>query len=232
MAEHCEIDGLIHHAIIDRIITLGAAPSAEELAGRFSLSPADLEASLRRLEDNHGVVFHPQSCRPSIIHPFSVSPTGTWVEKGKGKEGWWAPCMWCALGVAVLVGGKVTIHSRLGGEADDLDLEVQDGNPTRSDILIHMAVPPRDAWVDVHHFCATVLPFKAEADIDLWSHRHRLPRGMALPVAVTAKLARKWYGKHADQNWRKWTAAEVKQIFEEVGLSGPFWSLESGSGRF
>jgi hypothetical protein len=215
MAEHRKIDALIHHAIIDRVITSGAAPSAEELGGVFSLSPIDVEASLRRLEDNHGIVFHPQSCRPSIIHPFSLSPTATWVQKG--TEGWWAPCMWCALGVAVLVGGTVTIHSRLGGEVNGLDLKVQDGNPTRSAVLIHLALPPRDAWVDVHHFCATLLPFKNEADIDLWSRRHGLPRGAAIPVEVVAKLARKWYGKHADKDWRKWTAAEAKQIFEDVG---------------
>jgi hypothetical protein len=230
MAEHLQIDGLIHHAIIDRIITSGAAPSAEELGGAFNLSPADVEASLRRLEDNHGIVFHPHSFRPSIIHPFSMSPTATWVQKG--IEGWWAPCMWCALGVAVLVGGSVIIHSRLGGELDDFDLEVRDGNPPRSDILVHVAVPPRDAWVDVHHFCATLLPFKTEADIDLWSRRHRLSRGMAVPVGVLAELARKWYGKHADKDWRKWTAAEAKQIFDDVGLSGQFWSLDSGPGRF
>lgn len=140
--------------------------------------------------------------------------------------------MWCALGVAVLVGGTVTIHSRLGGELEDLDLEVQEGNPIRSDILVHMALPPREAWVDVRHFCATLLPFRTEADVDLWSRRHGLPRGMAVPVGVLAKLARKWYGKHADKNWKKWTAVEAKQIFEEVGLSGQFWSLESGTGRF
>jgi hypothetical protein len=230
MAQHHKIDGLIHHAIIDRIKTSGAAPSAGELGGMFSLSPADVEASLKRLEDNHGVVFHPQSCRPSVIHPFSLSPTATWVQKG--AEGWWAPCMWCALGVAVLVGGRVTIHSRLGGERDDLDLEVADGKPIRNDVLIHIALPPRDAWLDVQHFCATLLAFKTEADIDLWSRRHGLPRGVAVPVGVVAKLAREWYGKHADKDWRKWTAAEAKQIFENVGLTGQFWSLDSGTGRF
>lgn len=230
MAEHRKIDSLIHHAIVDRIIVAGAAPSAAELADLFNLSLSDLEASLRRLEDNHGIVLHPRSVRPAIIHPFSLSPTATWIQKG--TEGWWAPCMWCALGVAVLVRGTVTIHSRLGGELEDLALEVQDGNPTRSDILIHIAVPPRDAWVDVHHFCATLLPFKSEVDIDSWSRRHRLPRGMVVPIAVVAKLARRWYGKHADKNWRKWTAAEAKQIFEDVRLVGQFWSLDSGNGRF
>jgi hypothetical protein len=230
MAEHRKIDGLIHHAIIDQIITSGAAPSVEELGGMFSLSLTDVEASLRRLEENHGVVLHPHSCHPSIIHPFSLSPTAVWIEKA--EQGWWAPCMWCALGVAVLVGGAVKIHARLGGERDDLDLEVKNGIPTRSDVLVHIAVPPRDAWVDVRHFCATLLPFKTEADIDQWSRRHRLPRGTAVPVKVVAELARKWYGKHSAKDWRKWTGEEAKQIFEGVGLSGPFWSLDSGAGRF
>src|SRR5262249_57149373 len=33
-------------------------------------------------------------------------------------RGWWAPCIWCALGVAALVGEDVVIHSRIGGEAE------------------------------------------------------------------------------------------------------------------
>src|SRR5260221_3941875 len=194
MPEHLEIDGRVHHAIIERIIAVGGAPSTDELASSFHLSPGDIEDSLRRLEENHGVVLHPHSCRPSLIHPFSLSPTAVWIEKG--EQGWWAPCMWCALGVAVLVGGTVMIHARLGGEREDLDLEVKDGIPTRNDVLIHIAVPPRDAWVDVRHFCAALLPFTKEADIDQWSRRHRLPRGKAVPVKVVAELARRWYGKH------------------------------------
>jgi hypothetical protein len=230
LSEQVEIDGLVHHAIVDGIMRSGAAPSNEDLARSLKLSPADTEASLKRLEENHGVVFHPNSCRPSVIHPFSLSPTATWVQKG--KDGWWSPCMWCALGAAVLLGGTVTIHSRFGGEIEDLDLEVRDGNPTRNDVLIHVAIPPRDAWVDVHHFCATLLPFKTEADVDSWARRHGLPRGKAVPVEVIARLARKWYGKHADKDWRKWTAAEAKQIFKDVGLVGEFWNLEASTGRF
>jgi|SRR5579864_3717133 len=230
MTEHFEIDGRVHHEIIQHIIAVGAAPSTDQLASTLGLSAGDIEHSLKRLEDNHGVVLHPHSCRPSIIHPFSLSPTAVWIEKG--EQGWWAPCMWCALGVAVLVGGTVTIHSRLGGERKDLDLEVKNGIPTRSDVLVHIAVPPRDAWVDVRHFCATLLPFATEADVDRWSVRHGLPRGIVLPVQVVAELAHKWYGKHADKDWRKWTAAEAKQIFEDIGLVGEFWSLEVSNGRF
>jgi hypothetical protein len=55
---------------------------------------------------------------------------------------------------------------------------------------------------------------------------------MVVPVEVLAELARKWYGKDADKDWRKWTSAEAKQIFEDVGLSGQFWSLDSGTCRF
>lgn len=230
MADHVEIDGWVHHAIVDGIMKSGKGPSTEEIARSLQLSAADVEASLKRLEANHGLVFHPNTCRPSVIHPFSLSPTAVWIQKG--KEGWWAPCMWCALGVCVLVGGRVTIHARLGGELEDLDLEVQDGNPTRDDVLIHVAVPPRDAWTDVHHFCATLLPFKAEADVDAWSRRHGLPRGKAVSVGVIAKLARKWYGTHADKNWRKWTGAQAKQIFQDAGLTGGFWNLEAGGERF
>jgi alkylmercury lyase-like protein len=230
MSEHLPIDGRVHHALVAGIIATGAAPSNQRLAADLRVPVPGIEDSLRRLEENHALVLHPQSCRPAIVHPFSLTPTAVWLEKG--EQGWWSPCMWCALGAAVLVGGTVKIHARLGGERQDLDLEVRDGKPARRDLLIHIAVPPRDAWVDVRHFCATLLPFDREADIDAWSKRHALPRGAALPVETVAELARRWYGKHADKDWRKWTAAEAKQVFQDCGLVGEFWALEVTTGRF
>jgi hypothetical protein len=41
-----------------------------------------------------------------------------------------------------------------------------------------------------------------------------------------------WYARHCDRDWRKWSIAEAIEIFEKVGLVGPFWSLESREGSF
>ena len=140
--------------------------------------------------------------------------------------------MWCALGVATLVSGEAIIHAREGGETDSIQIPVDRGVPTLTDVLIHFALPPRKAWDNVHHYCAMLLPFRNEKEIDTWSQRYGLPRGHAIPIDQVAALARAWYGRHADSDFKKWTPAEAQKIFTEVGLTGEFWQLDSEADRF
>ncbi len=223
----------LHHAIITDLVRSGCAPSIEELARSLDLTQEALTTGLRQLEQEHGVVLHPGSLEPWIIHPFALSPTGTWVESI--ANGFWAPCMWCAFGIAALV-GDVTIHARLGGGREPVELRVHGGRASREELLVHFARPPRDAWANVHHYCAMVLPFRSEADIDAWAARHRLPRGRTVPITQLAELAARWYGRHADPDWRKWTLAEAQAIFAGVGLTDDFWRLAgretAGTERF
>jgi hypothetical protein len=222
--------GRIHHLIISGLLDSGAAPTTPEMASALSLSEAEIEAGLQTLSDIHGVVLHPNRCEPWIIHPFAVSPSATWVQGS--ERGWWAPCLWCAFGVATLAGGEVTIHSRIGGESEAVEIPVHDSRPGRGDLLVHFAIRPRQAWDNVHHHCAMVLPFRSEAEIDAWSLRHRLPRGRGVPLAQVADLARVWYGRHAEREWRKWTGAQAQAIFHGAGLTEDYWTLSAGGERF
>jgi hypothetical protein len=189
-----------------------------------------VKEALKRLEASHSIVCHPGRAAPWVIHPFSLSPTATWVQSA--QRGWWTPCIWCALGVAALVRENVVIHSRVGGEAEDLDLHICDGAVREDSIMTHFAEPLRSAWDNVHHYCATVLQFRSEADVDAWSRRHAIPKGAVVPMAQVAELARLWYGKHAAREWKKWSVAQACEIFEQVGLTGPFWALEpNGEGK-
>jgi hypothetical protein len=78
--------------------------------------------------------------RPWVVHPFSLTPTINWIE-GR-RAGWWAPCIWCALGVAALVGGEVRVHTRYGAGSEPLTIPVTDGKPVGfEDLVIHFAIP-------------------------------------------------------------------------------------------
>jgi hypothetical protein len=90
-------------------------------------------------------------------------------------------------------------------------------------------VPLRSAWGNVHHYCATVLPFRSEAKVDDWSRRHAIPKGAVVPIPQVARLAQLWYGKHADRDWEKWSVAQAREIFGTVGLTGPFWALDAAT---
>lgn len=214
----------VHHALVEPLRRTGRAPARAAVAASLDIGTAELDVVLAALAATHGAVLDPHSGEPWIVHPFSLTPTATWVEHG--ALGWWAPCPWCAFGIAGLVGGDATIRTRLGGEGEAVAIEVAGGRVVDDDLCIHFAVPPRDAWANVHRFCATVLPFRRPGDVDRWCERHGIARGATAPIAQVCALGRDWYARHADPDWRKWTGTEADAIFAAVGLTDPFWRFE------
>jgi hypothetical protein len=218
------MDGRVHHEVLSSFVRLGRPPTQGELSRSLAISSAAAAASLQRLHDGHGLVLHPGGTDIWIAHPFSASPTAVWV--AAGARGWWAPCMWCASGVVALAAPTATIHARYGGEHEAavvLPDDPPDDPP--DDLVVHFALPPRDAWRNVVHWCSTVLPFRRADDVDPWCERHGLPRGAVLPWSQVMALGRAWYGRHLDLDWRKHTIAEAQAIFDAVGLTGDFWRL-------
>ncbi|TKC87688.1 hypothetical protein FAZ69_15460 [Trinickia terrae] len=223
-------DSLLHHHVIVTFMNEGHAPTNEQLAQKLTASVDDVERGLLRLQASHGVVLHPGRPEVWVMHPFSTSPTHTWVQAG--KTGWWAPCMWCALGIAALVKGRLTVHARLGGEAEPVQVNVVDGVPTETNLFVHFPEPPRKAWDNVHYFCSRLLPFRSPDDITEWTKRHQLPRGEIMPIAQLAELATRWYSHHAGPDWEKWTPSQAMEIFRATGLSSDFWQLDTSTERY
>jgi Alkylmercury lyase len=221
----------VHYELIRNIIDTGSSPVRSELAQRLDMPVAEIEQLLFQLSNIHGVVLHPHICEPWIVHPFSMTPTAHWVD---GKDcSWWAPCIWCAFGVAFLVGGVTSIHTRVGAEAEPLVIRVVDGKPVgQEDLWVHFAVPPARAWQNVHQHCSMVLVFRLREHIHAWCERHRLPHGEDVPLYEVARLAQVWYGTHADPNWHKWTISEAQAIFNRCGLVSPFWDLGQKEGQY
>jgi hypothetical protein len=222
--------GCVHHAFVEPLLRQDKAPTRMEVAATLAVDVARVDTALAALEATHGAVLDPHSGEPWVLHPFSLTPTGTWV--AQDERGWWAPCLWCAFGIVGLIGGNAAVHTRLGGEAEPLTIHVTGGDVIEDDLQVHFALPPRDAWNNVHRFCSTVLPFRSEAQVDRWCARHALPRGEAIPIGQAWELGRRWYARHADPDWQKWTGAQAAAIFEAVGLTGSFWRFEPTNDPF
>ena len=221
----------VHYELIRGLVERFACPTNSELAHQLGVATDRVEELLLALANIHGVVLHPHVCEPWVVHPFSVTPTINWIQGPQG--GWWAPCIWCALGIACLIGGEARIHTRLGGEAEPLTIPVIEGEPAGFDeVCVHFAIPPSKAWENVHQHCSLVLPFRSPEEIREWCDRHQLPHGQAVPLRQVAQLARLWYGSHGDPTWHKWSVAEAQDIFRKAGLYSSFWDLESRAGRF
>jgi ABC-type uncharacterized transport system ATPase subunit len=129
-----------------------------------------------------------------------------------------------------LAGQRVQIHTRAGAEAEPLVIDVDNGEPVAasSDLVVHFSIPPRLAWDNVHQHCSLVLPFHSTEDVTHWCEAHGHNQGEIVPLSQVAQLARRWYGTHANIDWRKWTVPQAQDIFRAAGLTATFWQLEGG----
>ena len=46
-----------------------------------------------------------------------------------------------------------------------------------------------------------------------------------MPLATNWKLGKLWYRDRLDRDWQPKTPDVTRAIFDEVGLSGAFWSV-------
>lgn len=230
MIDNSVNNSTLHYAIIKFIIDHGYAPEVAELSQLLRIKTDAVALALRRLQEGHGVVLHPDSDKIWVIHPFSLAPTNFVVRCGD-KE-WWGNCAWCSLGVAALLGRDVTITTTLGANGKQIDVHIKDGRLRETNLYVHFPVPMRDAWANVIYTCSTMLLFESESQIDAWSEMHRIRKGDVQPIEKIWEFSKVWYGNHLNPRWKKWTSEEAKMIFERFGLTGETWKIPATDSRF
>ena len=224
------LNSLLHHHIIDQIIKQGFAPDIPQLAGLCGLPEAEVREGLIALQEYHGVVLHPNQSRIWVAHPFSLAPTNFTVKAGARL--WWGNCAWCSLGVAALIGEDCEIDSTLGAHGEKVTLHVRNGEVLEGELLIHFPIPMEKAWDNVIYTCSTMQLFRDEAQVDDWCRRHNIPRGDVQKVGSFWEFTQEWYGKHRDEDWKKWSVSEAVNMFRKFGLEHEVWHLPVGEGRF
>jgi hypothetical protein len=71
-----------------------------------------------------------------------------------------------------------------------------------------------------------MLLFRSEEHVDHWCQQWKLERGALLSVEQAWRLALAWYAPdRRDVAWRRKTVDEAEALFEELGLTSPFWNL-------
>ena len=210
--------------VLTRLIArLGHAPSRELLASEAGLSVDAVAAALDRLHAAHALLLHPGSRRPWIVHPFALAPGSCWV--ATEHRGYFASCLYCALGIAAALRADAVITTRIAGEQETVQYRVAQGELLDLAGVFHLSTPVARWWDNVVFACSSFQPFHAEEDIDDWCLRHDLPRGAVLTMAQLWRFASDWYGDYLDMPWRKRTARQARELFARHGLAGEFWSL-------
>ena len=70
-----------------------------------------------------------------------------------------------------------------------------------------------------------MLLFRSEEHVDRWVEGGGGPRGATMSVEQQWQLARAWFGNRMASDWRRRTPEEGQAVFEEIGLTGPFWRI-------
>jgi hypothetical protein len=68
-----------------------------------------------------------------------------------------------------------------------------------------------------------MLFFRSEERIDEWCRRKAIPRRPSVRMDQLWHLAVTWYGTRLEPESRRPAPAEMRGIFEGLGLTGDFW---------
>lgn len=206
------------------LASAGAPPTADEIATRTCLSRDEVFDSLRRLDALGSVTLRPQTLELWTAPPFSATPTLFRVSCGGNL--YWGSCAWSALGICALAASPGVIRGSLGGEGEDVDVEVAaDGPRAPMPLYVHFAIPAA-RWADSLPYAHSMtLLFRSIEDVDSWSERRRLPRGEAVPIEQAYRLAVAWYGDAGTAAGHMRHRAELEQLFASVGLDQPHFHL-------
>lgn len=71
----------------------------------------------------------------------------------------------------------------------------------------------------------TMLAFRSEGHLDRWCEQRDIPRGGVLTPEQAWRLARAWYGRKLEPDWRRHTLEEAEEVLTDIGLTGDFWNL-------
>ena len=222
----------LHTYILNHIIENQEAPTHSKLVSYFQTSESELDSALHALADYHGIVLHPNSTTPWVIHPFSLAPTLFSVRGLLTGKQWWSPCAWCSFGAAQLLDEDVEITTTLAGDTEQVLLHVINNKLVDKDYVVHFPVPMRHAWDNVTYTCSVILLFRDEVSVDQWCLRTGITKGDVQPAAKIFALAHDWYGNYLHEDWEKLNGSQAKEIFEKHKLTNDIWNLEESTERF
>ena len=70
-----------------------------------------------------------------------------------------------------------------------------------------------------------MLLFRSEEHLDRWLGDRGWERGGTMTLERCWRLAAAWFEGRMTRTWRRRTPEEAQELFERLGLTGPFWQL-------
>ena len=70
-----------------------------------------------------------------------------------------------------------------------------------------------------------MLLFRSEEHVMRWAERRQIQIGATLTPQQGWQLATIWFEDRLSPDWQRKSPEEARAVFEEIGLTGPFWDL-------
>jgi hypothetical protein len=142
--DQADID--LRNATYGRLVELGRAPTAAEVAATTGLEEEDVRSGWRRLQEDHALVLD-DGGEIRMANPFAARPTDFRVEAA--DRSWYANCAWDAFGIgaALHVDSRFETHCPDCGEL--IPVVVRDGRPDDASAVFHVLVPASRWWADI-----------------------------------------------------------------------------------
>lgn len=144
-----EQDWQIRLYIFQYIVDRSTAPSCEETAQHFNLSPDEARLAYHRLNDHHRIFLKPGTDDVMMAHPLSAVPTPYKVYI-KGRQ-LWANCGMDSLGIPALLQADARIEATILRTGEVITYAIENGGLKADGGFVHFPLPVRQWYDDLIH---------------------------------------------------------------------------------
>ena len=140
----------VRHFVYNHFADTTLAPSVDDTAAHFNISPAEVGELYKELNNRHAFFLEPETLTVRMAWPFSAVPT-IFKVYANGKT-YYANCAWDMLGIPVLLQSDAIIEAVCTESNQLVQLEIRNGNIAQggvpaaedggeSSLLIHFPLP-------------------------------------------------------------------------------------------
>lgn len=122
-------------------------PQPPQIAAALGRPQSEVDQALRQLASEKALILAPNSGDIWAANPFCAVPSPFRVHaRGKTYSG---ICIWDALGIVAALGTDAVIRAACGDCSEPMEFEIEAGDLTRSEGIIHFAVPAHQWWDNI-----------------------------------------------------------------------------------
>src|SRR6266508_3725698 len=109
MSSSAELDRVVRLHVYECFLDDGSPPTHLDVAAALGIAAEEVEASFRRLEAAHVLVFAPGTLNVWMANPLCAHPTPFRVKTVRGA--YWGTCIWDAFGIPAMLAEDAVIST-------------------------------------------------------------------------------------------------------------------------